>query len=192
MRTIVIFLIPGVSLATTAAGLASTAEFGSQHQRFGRATKLSDFPLTSACTGVSVAAEYGSREVVMPERANSLESAFVAGTLAAAALLGLNMTPSSAAECLENPEPTTAEPGHWHYRTDRARNRRCYFFVPAKVPGPQIAPPPAMSGAPDRRDQPEQNAGNEKQESPLNEADRKALIQDFVKWQLDRTLFGRP
>jgi hypothetical protein len=57
---------------------------------------------------------------------------------------------------------------------------------------PQIAPPPATTGAADRRERPEQSASNEKQDSPLNAADREALFQDFLKWQFDRHLFGRP
>jgi hypothetical protein len=202
----------------------------------------------------------------MPERANSLASMFIAGTLAAA-LLGLNTTVSSAAECLEKPNLRIAEADRWYYRSDRTLNRRCWFFEPAEVtantpvsappattvsddsrqswlsffmPGflqppspppqqsealqtqpntipdrsdeaaqtispkparpnktvrrerPQIAPPPATTGAAYRRDQPEQSGSNEKQDSPLKTADREALFQDFLKWQFDRNLFGRP
>ena len=202
----------------------------------------------------------------MPEGANSLVSGLFAGTLSAAALLGLSTTASSAAECLENPDLRTAKPGHWYYHSDRTQHRRCWFFVlvevtadtpvsapPAAIVGdysiqsllsyftssfsqpsspppqqmdvlqpkpntipdrsgeatqtispkparrnktvrrerPPIALPPTTTGAADRRDQPKQSASDEKQESPLNEADR-ALFQDFVKWQLDRNLFGRP
>jgi hypothetical protein len=191
---------------------------------------------------------------------------FIAGTLAAA-LLGLNTTASSAAECLEKPDLRTAEPGHWYYRSDRTLNRRCWFFEPAEVTAntpvsappattvsddsrqswlsfftsgflqppspppqqsevletqpntipdrtgevarsispkparpyktvrrerPQIAPPPATTGAAYRRDQPEQSASNKKQDSPLNAANREALFQDFLKWQFDKNLFGRP
>jgi hypothetical protein len=199
----------------------------------------------------------------MPARANSA-SAFIAGIFAAVALLGLNTTASSTTECLENPHLKTADPGHWFYRSDRTRHRRCWFFVPAEVtadtpvsappaatvgddsrqswlsflpsflqpasPAPQqievpqtqpntipdrsgeatqtispkparhnkmvrrewprIAPPP--TGAADWRDQPKQSAGDKKLDSPLNDADREALFQDFLKWQLDRNLFGRP
>lgn len=57
---------------------------------------------------------------------------------------------------------------------------------------PQMAPPPTTTGAAERRDQPKQSAGDEKQPSPLNEADRESLYQDFLKWQMDRHLFGRP
>jgi hypothetical protein len=55
---------------------------------------------------------------------------------------------------------------------------------------PQIAPPPTRTGAAVRRDQPEQSASNERPNLPLNEADREALFQEFVKWGLDRKLFG--
>jgi hypothetical protein len=51
---------------------------------------------------------------------------------------------------------------------------------------PQIAPPSATTGAADRRDRAEQSAGDEKRDSPPDEA----LFQDFVKWQLDRTWTG--
>lgn len=203
----------------------------------------------------------------MPERANALESAFIVGTLAAAALLGLNTTATSAAECLENPDLRTAKPGHWYYRSDRTRHRRCWLFVPAELAAdtqvsappaatvadyslqswlsyftadfsqppspppqqmqvlqtepntfpdrsgeatqtispkparlnktvrrerPQIAQPPVTTGAAVRHDQPERSNDNQKQDLPLNEADREVLFQDFVKWQLDRNLFGRP
>ena len=203
----------------------------------------------------------------MPERANALESAFIVGTLAAAALLGLNATAASAAECAENPDLRAANPGHWYYRSDRTWHRRCWFFIPAEaiadppvsappvstvgdyslqsllsyftagysqlpspppqqmgvlqtqpytIPGrsgeatqtisprparlnrtvrrerPQIAPPPVTTGAAVRHDQPEQSPSSEKQDLPLNEADREVLFRDFVKWQLDRNLFGRP
>jgi hypothetical protein len=202
----------------------------------------------------------------MPERANALESAFIVGTLAAAALLGLNTTAASAAECAENPDLRTANPGHWYYHSDRTRHRRCWFFIPAEAIAdppvsappvsivgdyslqsllsyvtagfsqppspppqqmevlqtqpytipyrsgeptqtisprsarlnrtvrerPQIAPPPVTTGAAVRHDQPEQSPSSEKQDLPLNEADREVLFRDFVKWQLDRNLFGHP
>lgn len=57
---------------------------------------------------------------------------------------------------------------------------------------PPIAPPPTTTGAADRRDQPKQSASDERQDSPIDGADRESLFQDFTKWQLDRNLFGRP
>ena len=201
----------------------------------------------------------------MPERANSLLSGLFAGTLASAALLGLDTTASSAAECLQNPALRTAKPGHWYYHSDRTEHRRCWFFVPAEVTAdtpvsappaaivgdysiqsllsyltasfsqppspppqqmevlqpkpntipdrtceatqtispnparpnktvarerPQIAPPPTAAAAVVRRDQPEQSASNERPNLALNEADREALFQEFVKWGLDKKLFG--
>ena len=203
----------------------------------------------------------------MPEGANSVVSGLFAGTLSAAALLGLSTTASSAAECLENPDLRTAKPGHWYYHSDRTQHRRCWFFVlvevtadtpvsapPAAIVGdysiqsllsyltssfsqppspppqqmevlqpkpntipdrsgeatqtispkparpnktvvrerPQIAPSPTTTRAVVRRDQPEQSASNERPNLPLDEADRDALFQEFVKWQLDRKLFCRP
>jgi hypothetical protein len=65
----------------------------------------------------------------MPERANSLASGVIAGTLAAAVLLCLNATASSAPECQER----TAEPGHWYYRWDWPLHPECGLFGPAEV-----------------------------------------------------------
>jgi hypothetical protein len=205
----------------------------------------------------------------MPERANSVASAFIAGAVAAAALLGLNRTASAAAECLESPDLRITQPGHWYYHSDRTQNRRCWYFEPAEeatanaaapaapataanddpqqsflsrlaaglsqtfssppqqretqpnsIPDnsgetaqtisprpakpnktvqrerPDIAPPPATTGAAtaERRDPPRQPGAdrNEKRDPPLNVAEREALFQDFMKWQLDRNVFGRP
>jgi hypothetical protein len=57
---------------------------------------------------------------------------------------------------------------------------------------PEIALPPTTTGSANRRDQQEEGVSNEKQDSPLSAADREALFRDFLKWQLDRNLFGRP
>ena len=73
----------------------------------------------------------------MPERANSLACAFFAGTLAAAALPCVNTMASAGAECLENPDLRTTQPGRWTYHTDRTQNRRCWNFEPAE-PGQRI------------------------------------------------------
>jgi hypothetical protein len=206
----------------------------------------------------------------MPERAKSLSSAFLAGTLAVAALPGVN-TVAAAAECLEGPDLHVTQPGHWYYHLDRTLNRRCWRFEPAEVavntpasaapapaatdeqqpsffsrlatgfsqgfsppPPPQQnslpessgepaqavspkpaksartvrrerprpAPPPTTTGiAPDERhDQPPQAAAaenratekNERHDPPINVADREALFQDFIKWQMERNIFGRP
>jgi hypothetical protein len=53
---------------------------------------------------------------------------------------------------------------------------------------PQIAPPPTPTRVAVWRDQPEQSASNEGPNLPLDETDREALFQEFVKWQLDRKL----
>jgi hypothetical protein len=207
----------------------------------------------------------------MPERAKSLASAFIAGTLAVAALPGVDTTATSAAECLESPDLQVTQPGHWYYHSDRTQSRRCWHFEPAEATAnapaaaapaatanddsqpsffsrfadslsqtfspppqqppqqnsipdnsgevgqtisskpakparkvlrerPQTAPPPTTNGAAtaeqyaERRDQPQQAVAekNEKRDSPINVADREALFQDFVKWQMERNMFGRP
>jgi hypothetical protein len=204
----------------------------------------------------------------MQERAKSLASAFIAGALALAALLGVNTTASAAAECLESPDLHVTQPGRWSYHTDRSLNRRCWHFDPAEAPAataptqaaapataanedsqpylfprlaaglsqafsppppqpqqnsipdnpgevlqtispklakpartvrreqPKTAPSPTTNGAAtaERRDQSRQPAAerNESRDPPINVAEREALFQDFVKWQIDRNLFGRP
>jgi hypothetical protein len=85
-----------------------------------------------------------------------------------------NTTPGRSGEATQS----TPEPAR---RNKTARRER-----------PQFAPPPATTGAADQHDQPKQDVRDEKQVSPFNEADRESLFQDFVKWQLDRNLFGRP
>jgi hypothetical protein len=205
----------------------------------------------------------------MPERANSLASAFIVSALAAAALLGLNRTAFAAAECLENPDLRITQPGHWYFYSDRTQSRRCWHFQPAEeasanaaapalpataanddsqqsilsrlaahlsqtfssppqqretqqnsIPDdsgeaaqtipprpakpdktvrrerPDIAPPPTTTGAAtaERREPPQRSAAdrNDKRDPPLNVAEREALFQDFMKWQLERNVFGRP
>jgi hypothetical protein len=204
----------------------------------------------------------------MPERAKSLESAFIAGTLAVAALFSLDATASSAADCLESPDLRITQPGHWYYHSDRTQNRKCWYFEAAVAPvspsgpaaptaaanddsqqsplarffsqafsappqqpqqnsipdasaetaqtiskpprkqaktvpqeraqteQPVIEPIPTTTGAApaELHGQPQRSAAekNEKRDPPLNVADREALFQDFMKWQLDRNLFGRP
>lgn len=67
----------------------------------------------------------------------------------------------------------------------------------------QIAPPPATNGiaSADRRDvsapqavvQSQPAVGKDDEHSPqLTAADRDALFQDFLKWYIDRNVFGRP
>jgi hypothetical protein len=62
---------------------------------------------------------------------------------------------------------------------------------------PQTAPLPTTTGAAaagEQHDRPQQPATgkNEKRDPPVNVAEREALFQDFVKWQLERNVFGRP
>ena len=203
----------------------------------------------------------------MPERANSLASAFFAGALVAAAILGLDATASAAADCLENPDLRITQPGRWYYHSDRTQNRKCWYFQPAEVGPPEatagasasppatagredsqqsllsrfateltqsfhsqpqqresqqnsipnnsveatqtiairpakpngtarrdrprIAPPPTTTGAAQHSPpQPPAVDNNEKHEPPPNVAERELLFQDFVKWQMERDVFG--
>jgi alpha-beta hydrolase superfamily lysophospholipase len=63
---------------------------------------------------------------------------------------------------------------------------------------PQTTPVPTTTGAAERHDQTastekkEKTDKNEKRDSPHNVAEREALFQDFMKWQLERNVFGRP
>jgi hypothetical protein len=64
---------------------------------------------------------------------------------------------------------------------------------------PQAEPAPVTSGAASASrhpDQPQQPASvaekEEKTTAPVNVADREALFQDFMKWQMERSMFGRP
>jgi hypothetical protein len=66
---------------------------------------------------------------------------------------------------------------------------------------PQPAPQPTTTGAAERHVQTaaaekseknEKGEKNEKRDPPLNVAEREALFQDFMKWQLQRNVFGHP
>lgn len=213
----------------------------------------------------------GGSEGVMPERANSLASAILAGALAAAAILGLDTAASAAADCLENPNLRITQPGHWYYHSDRTQNRKCWYFQPAEVGPPEatadapayqpatagredaqqsilsrfatdfvqsfhsqpqqretqqnsipansveatqtvsprpakpdraarwerprVAPLPTTTGAAsaEKDDQPQRPAvdKNEQRDPPSNVAEREALFQNFVKWQMEKDVFGR-
>jgi hypothetical protein len=69
----------------------------------------------------------------MPNRANSFAFALLGGVLTGTVLLGLNVTASAAGECLESPNQRTTQSGHWYYYSDRAQNRRCWFFQPSEA-----------------------------------------------------------
>jgi hypothetical protein len=57
---------------------------------------------------------------------------------------------------------------------------------------PQPAPQPTTTGAAERHDQTAVAEKSEKSDPTHNVAEREALFQDFVKWQLERNVFGRP
>jgi hypothetical protein len=61
---------------------------------------------------------------------------------------------------------------------------------------PHVARPPTTTGAAaaEHQDQPPPSApaSDDKHDSPLNVADREALFQDFMKWQMERSMFGHP
>jgi len=61
---------------------------------------------------------------------------------------------------------------------------------------PHEVRPPTTTGtaAAEHHDQPPPPAAasDDKHDSPLNVADREALFQDFMKWQMERSMFGRP
>jgi hypothetical protein len=60
---------------------------------------------------------------------------------------------------------------------------------------PHVARAPTTTGAAaaEHHDQPPSAAaGDDKHDSPLNVADREALFQDFMKWQMERSMFGHP
>jgi hypothetical protein len=67
----------------------------------------------------------------MPYRVNSLVSAVLASSLAAAMWLGPTWG-ASAADCFEKPEQGV-KAGHWYYYADRVHHRRCWFFEPSKA-----------------------------------------------------------
>jgi len=70
----------------------------------------------------------------MRHRVNSLVSVVFAGSLAAAMLPTANSPVSAADECIGKPNLEVKQAGHWYYRTDRVRHRRCWLFETSQVP----------------------------------------------------------
>jgi hypothetical protein len=85
----------------------------------------------------------------MQHRVNSLGPVVFVLLLAAAMLLGPTRVASAAEGCFEKPG-RDVNTGHWYYRSDRLRHRRCWFFEPSQA---------TASAAADRT--PAQNATNE-------------------------------
>ena len=56
---------------------------------------------------------------------------------------------------------------------------------------PQQPPAPATTGSAPPAAQAQPLGSDDKHDAPLNVADREALFQDFMKWQLERSMFGR-
>jgi hypothetical protein len=40
----------------------------------------------------------------------------------------------AAADCVEQPDREPAPGGHWHYRTDRLNNRKCWYLTEPATP----------------------------------------------------------
>jgi len=70
----------------------------------------------------------------MPHRVSSLVSVVFASSLAAAMLPTANSPVSAADECIGKPNLELKQAGHWYYRTDRVRHRRCWLFETSEVP----------------------------------------------------------
>jgi hypothetical protein len=85
----------------------------------------------------------------MPIRADSLVPAIIAGSLAAAMVLGVSWPASAAEECLERPTRHVDQGGHWYYYFDRVQRRKCWYLEmsptaanPAPSPDPAYFPDP--------------------------------------------------
>jgi hypothetical protein len=87
--------------------------------------------------------------------------------------------PDSAGEAVQTVSPKPAKPAR---TVQRERS--------------QIVPAPTTNGAATAEHQasPSQPVASkdERREPPLDVAEREALFQDFMKWQLERNVFGRP
>jgi hypothetical protein len=81
-----------------------------------------------------------------------------------------------------------------HLKGDLAEFLRSALTRPNKIKRAARAAADRAASDNDRCSRPERSAeqSSEKQDLPLSEADGEALFQNFVKWQLDRNLFGRP
>jgi hypothetical protein len=86
----------------------------------------------------------------MAHRVNAFVFAAIATSLIAATEFGTPRRASAAGECRE--KVGSGQAGHWYYHTDHVRDRKCWFFEPAKVAtaaavAPPTAPPPPNGGS---------------------------------------------
>jgi hypothetical protein len=111
-------------------------------------TKSSECPLTSAAAAGFRKVSPSRRQEAMPHRISAIVLAVLVASFAVAIEFG-TQGPASAAECLEKFSSGGDQAGHWYYRTDRANNRKCWFFekAPTEAPPTSTVPPPTNGGA---------------------------------------------
>lgn len=78
----------------------------------------------------------------MPHHPNILSRALLVCALALAMQLGAQERASGASECLTRPHSRTESGGHWYYRVDRARHRKCWFVEPTPATAAHASAPP--------------------------------------------------
>jgi len=79
----------------------------------------------------------------MPNRVSTPMGGIIAFSIAAVMELG-TQGPAAAGECFAKPVDRGHQAGHWHYRHDQARHRRCWFFGASEATTAPSAPPDAQ------------------------------------------------
>jgi hypothetical protein len=87
--------------------------------------------------------------------------------------VGITATTARAVECM--PEPTNAAPknSEWHYRTDRAKHRKCWYLRAAR----------ALPGATSLQSLPAENSTAVHAGDNLSEKEREKLFTEFLEWR---------
>jgi hypothetical protein len=76
----------------------------------------------------------------MPNRMSAPTWGIIAFSIAVAILLGAH-GPAAAGECLAKPADRGHKAGHWYYRLDQTRHRRCWYFEASEAKAAPSAPP---------------------------------------------------
>jgi hypothetical protein len=73
---------------------------------------------------------------------------FVAALLTSAFGIGVPSNSARAVDCLTTPNSAASQNDHWYYRTDRAKQRKCWYLRSANRPSQRVAVQTAREAPP--------------------------------------------
>jgi len=118
-----------------------------------------------------------SGQIPRPIRSIALASTFLVSGLGAT--VATNST--RAADCVTAPTSSAPQNNHWYYRTDRTKQRKCWYLRAANQPSQQgavqTAPEEALT-------KPSQSvpAASSQRSTKLSDAEVEKLYAEFLEW----------